>query len=77
MEGVSVRSVGSPSELSIPDLLIIPGTKATMADFMTLMLADKAEELGGSGSSSGKKNDLDLSDLGTLLSGTLGKLGKK
>ena len=51
--------------------------KATMADFMTLMLADKAEELGGSGSSSGKKNDLDLSDLGTLLSGTLGKLGKK
>ena len=51
--------------------------KATMADFMTLMIADKAEELGGSGSSSGKKNDLDLSDLGTLLSGTLGKLGKK
>ena len=51
--------------------------KATMADFMTLMLADKAEELGGSGSSSGKKNDLDLSNLGTLLSGTLGKLGKK
>ena len=51
--------------------------KATMADFMTLMIADKAEELGGSGSSSGKKNDLDLSNLGTLLSGTLGKLGKK
>ena len=53
--------------------------KATMADFMTLMLADKAGGAltGGSGSGSGKKNDLDLSDLGTLLSGTLGKFGKK
>ena len=36
MEGVSVRYVGLPSELSIPDLLIIPGTKATMADLAWL-----------------------------------------
>ncbi|MBR1830626.1 MAG: cobyric acid synthase [Atopobiaceae bacterium] len=36
MDGVSVRYVGSASELGVPDLLIIPGTKATMADLSWL-----------------------------------------
>ena len=32
MEGVSLRYVGSVSELKNPDLIILPGTKSTMAD---------------------------------------------
>ena len=32
LDGVAVRYVGTPSELGTPDLLVIPGTKATMAD---------------------------------------------
>lgn len=35
-EGVGVRYVASPSQLGSPDLLIIPGTKATMADLRWL-----------------------------------------
>ena len=36
MEGVGVRYVSTPRELGAPDLLIIPGTKATMADLAWL-----------------------------------------
>ena len=36
MDGVGVRYVGSASELGVPDLLIVPGTKATMADLSWL-----------------------------------------
>ena len=32
MEGVSLRYVGSVSELKNPDLIILPGTKSTMSD---------------------------------------------
>ena len=32
LDGVKVRYVGTPAELGTPDLLVIPGTKATMAD---------------------------------------------
>ncbi|MBR2683435.1 MAG: cobyric acid synthase [Atopobiaceae bacterium] len=36
LDDVCVRYVGTPSELGNPDLLILPGTKATMADLMWL-----------------------------------------
>lgn len=35
-EGVSVRYVGRPAELGQPDLIIIPGTKSTIADMKWL-----------------------------------------
>ena len=34
MENVGVRYVSKPSELGRPDLIIVPGTKATMADLL-------------------------------------------
>jgi len=34
MDGVSVRYVGSPKELGDPDVVMIPGTKNTMADLL-------------------------------------------
>ena len=34
MEDVGVRYVSKPSELGSPDLIIVPGTKATMADLL-------------------------------------------
>lgn len=34
MENVGVRYVSKPSELGSPDLIIVPGTKATMADLL-------------------------------------------
>ncbi len=36
MPGVGVRYVGRPSELGSPDLVVIPGTKATIADLKWL-----------------------------------------
>jgi len=36
IQGVSVRYVGSPSELGDPDMIILPGTKNTMEDLLWL-----------------------------------------
>ena len=36
MEGVSLRYVGSVSELKNPDMIILPGTKSTMEDLRWL-----------------------------------------
>lgn len=44
-EGVGVRYVRRPSELGSPDLLILPGTKATMADLRWLRTCGLADAL--------------------------------
>ena len=51
-EGVSVRYVSKPGELGQPDMLIIPGTKSTVADMVWLTesgLADAVKRLNSAG----------------------------
>lgn len=43
--GVGVRYVGGPAELGTPDLLVLPGTKATMADLAWLRASGLADAL--------------------------------
>ncbi len=60
MEGVSVRYVSQLSELGTPDLLILPGTKSTIADLRWLRASGLAAGI------------LKLSDKGCLVLGICG-----
>ncbi len=43
--GVSVRFVSAPDQLMIPDMIIIPGTKSTMADMRWMCESGMAEQI--------------------------------